>query len=286
MMKFLSLKHHFIVLILIGLCFSGCRNKVDPLNENLEYHYLHLSHTRTRLFDAVLMDSIVETKDFSKYDMLLLGGDLAWNTSGSVECMDNVDSHFDLSSINTLWTIGNHDINDMDLLEAYTGRPPFYASYKNGLCFIVFNTMDSSEFISNEQLALFNSVMDTLQMSSHLIILTHHLVWMYGNSDLEELISETSNAPFGTCSYCLKENNFYETIYPRLLEARQNGIEVLCIAGDLGVKAKEFEFITAEGVNFLASGIYEGDAINRALILDHFPNRRKLFWYYMDLEKL
>ena len=232
------------------------------------------------------MDSIVERKDFSKYDMLLLGGDLAWNTSGSIECMDHVDSYFDLSSVTTLWTLGNHDVSDMDLLETYTERPPFYASFKNGLCFIVFNTMDSAEFISSDQLTFFNSVMDTLERSSHLILLTHHLVWMVGNPDLEGLISETSNGPYGECSYCLRENNFYETIYPRLIEARQNGIEVLCIGGDIGVKVKEFEFLTEEEIYFLASGIYEGDTINRGLILDHFPNRRKLFWYYIDLEHL
>lgn len=285
-MKVLNRKYHFFLLILIGQLFSSCNHKNDSSYYDLEYKYLFLSHTRTRLYDAVFMDSIVESKDFSKYDMLLLGGDLAWNTSGSTECMENVNSHFDLSSINTLWTMGNHDIIDMDLIESYTGRPPFYATYNNGLCFIVFNTMDSSEFISGDQLALFNSLMDTLDVSSHLIILTHHLVWMLGNSDLEGLISETSNAPYGSCSYCLKENNFYETIYPRLIEAKQNGIEVLCLAGDLGVKAKEFEFLTAEGIYFLASGIYEGDSINKALILDHFPNRRKLFWYYKDLDQL
>lgn len=88
----------------------------------------------------------------------------------------------------------------------------------------------------------FDNVVDTLNKSSHLIILHHKLIWMYNHPDLEAQISIVSNGGLGDCSYCINPNYFYQNIYHQLVEVKQRGIEVLCITGDIGMKTKEFEY--------------------------------------------
>ena len=55
--------------------------------------------------------------------------------------------------------------------------------------------------------------------------------------------------------HCINPNNFYEDVYPLLVKVRHRGIEVICIGGDIGAKANEFEYITSDTIYFLASGI-------------------------------
>ena len=89
------------------------------------------------------MDSVVERVDFSKFDMLWLGGDLTKHTSQDDYTMSYVDSIFDIGNINTLWALGNHDYSDLNRIQNYTKRPPFYSFFKDGLTIIVLDTHDS-----------------------------------------------------------------------------------------------------------------------------------------------
>jgi hypothetical protein len=45
---------------------------------------------------------------------------------------------------------------------------------------------------------------------------------------------------------------------------REKGVNVLCIAGNIGFKAKKFEYLTPEGVHFLTSGIDFESTNNKA----------------------
>jgi hypothetical protein len=248
------------------------------------FSYLHLSHTRTN--QNPFLDSKVEIIDFSKFEILLLGGDLAFLTSQNEATMNYVDAVYDLSNENTLWSLGNHDTNSVALVESYTNRMSYYAYSKNKICFLVLNTQDSLSNIVGDQLDFFNNVMDTIQESSHLIILTHKLIWMYSHPILQSQIDSISNGQYGSCSYCVNPNNFYDDIYPRLIEAKVGGIEVLCIAGDIGIKTKEFSFITDENITFLASGIWYNDDGNKALILNHNLVKKELYWEFMLIDNL
>ena len=87
--------------------------KEDPIQNNKENReeippkintYIHISHTREALNPD--MDTVVEVTSFTNFDMTWLGGDLAYLTSEDVETMDNVNSVFDLSSPNTLFSLG------------------------------------------------------------------------------------------------------------------------------------------------------------------------------------
>lgn len=259
--------------------------KKDPIPIQPDQYYLHLSHTRTD--SNPQMDSVVEQIDYSNFDMLWLGGDLAYLTSDDDETLSNVNSILDLGNQNTLWSLGNHDYTNMNLIRDYTQRPAYYSYFKNKITFVVLDTQDSISNIVGNQKNMVYSVMDTIQESTRLVLLHHKLIWMYDNPILEPQIPVISNASLGDCFYCINPNNFYIDIYPRLVETHNKGIEVICIGGDIGFNANEFEYITPEGIIFLASGIKWGDPQNKALLFHHDLNLNSLTWEYKlttDLE--
>jgi len=271
-----------MILVLLFSCTN--REIIEPSVIPESNNYLHISHTRTNY--NPYMDSIVERIDFSKFDMLWLGGDLTHLTSIDNPTISHVDSVFDIGNINTLWSLGNHDYSDLDRIQDYTNRPPFYSFYNNGITFIVLDTQDSLSNIIGLQKDFLEGIVDTIEKSSHLIILHHKLIWMYGNTELEPQIKSISNGGFGDCFYCLNPNNFYSDIYPKLLEVKQKGIEVLCIGGDIGFQVKEFEYITSDGIYFLASGISSGTIDNKALLFHHDITNKLLTWEYKMVRDL
>ena len=124
--------------------------------------------------------------------------------------------------------------------------------------FIVLDTQLDSSKVSGDQLSFFKAVTDTMKTCSNLIVLSHKLIWMRGNDELEPLIDSVSNGHYGACDYCIQSNNFYSDIYPSLIKLRNNKVNVFCVAGDLGFKVTQFEHVTDDGVVFLATGMSSG----------------------------
>lgn len=265
----------------------ACKKEEEPIipvPEPEPNTYIHISHTRTK--ENPDIEAFTATLDFSKYDMRWLGGDLADQTSNDEATMINVDTIFNLGSPNTLWSLGNHDYANLERVEKYTGRPPIYSTTKDGLCFIILDTHGGNSSFKDEQYELIKSVTDTISECSHLILLHHHLVWLSGNAELEPDAASISNAPIGNCEYCIRANNFYDEVYPLLLDVEDNGIEVICLAGDIGRKSKYFEYETPENITFLASGIENEDEGNQALLFTHDLKEKKLTWEFKLLTEL
>ncbi|MBT3207440.1 MAG: hypothetical protein HN704_10725 [Bacteroidetes bacterium] len=268
-----------VIFITIISFLDSCTSQIGKKSEIQEVvKYIHISHTRTDSNPNI--DKQVEQICFSNFDMRWLGGDMAYLSSDDTETMNRLDSVFDLSSLNTLWALGNHDYTDLQLIEFYTNRNKFYSYFKNGISFLIIDTQDSLSNICGSQKSMFDNLLDTIQKSTHLIILHHKLIWMYDNPLLEPKIGSVSNGNFGDCFYCVNPNNFYIDIYPKLKEIKQRGIEVICIAGDIGFKAKEFEYLTPEGIFFLASGIKFNSENNKAIIFEHDIKYGILSWEF------
>ncbi len=275
----MKLKYSYILFLSMVL-LTSCSKKVAPDVPHKEgtETYLCLSHTRAD--SNPHMDAEVELVDYTKFDMLWLGGDLAVNTSADDGTLEHLDSILNLSSEDVLWALGNHDYSNLDAIRELTDRKPFFTYHKSGITFIILDTQDSMSNVVGEQLQFFNSVIDTISTSSHLVLLQHKLTWMYDNPDLEDQIDDVSNGPSGDCFYCINPNNFYTEIYPKLLKVKGKGIEIICIAGDRGFKKNEFEYISEEGITFLATGIKSGDEDNQALIFSHDLELKELTWHY------
>lgn len=263
--------------LLLILCFSCPNSKIKEQPLKIK-KYLHLSHTRTN--SNPKMDSLVERIDFNKFDMLWLGGDLAHLTSADDNTMTHIDSIFNVGEKKTLWALGNHDYTNLNRIKQFTNRLPYYSINENNITLVVLDTQDSLSNIVGVQKEFLFRVLDTIKESTHLFILHHKLIWMYNNSQLEHQTSSISNARIGGCFYCINPNNFNSEIYPKLVEIRKKGVKVFCIAGDIGFKAKEFEYLTPEGIYFLASGISSNKKNNKALLFSHDVINDSLTWKF------
>lgn len=270
------------ITFICSLLFFAC----TPQNKQVETdpfvkQYLHISHTRTNKNPK--LDNVVEQTNFDKYDMLWLGGDLAQLTSAIDSTIWHVDSIFNLKSPNTLWALGNHDYTDLERVQKITARPPYYSFHKNGITLVVLDTQDSLSNIVGAQKEFLFGILDTISNSSHLVILHHKLLWMYNQVELEPQIPEVSNAALGDCFYCINPNNFNSEVYPKLVEVKKSGVEVICIGGDIGFQTKQFEYKTAEGIYYLASGIRANEKGNNALLFSHDLKTQNLSWEFIEL---
>jgi hypothetical protein len=218
--------------------------------------------------------------------MVFLGGDLAYLTSADTQTIEYVNDIFSLGNPTTLWALGNHDYSNLDLVSHYTNRPHFYTATLNNLTFIVLDTQDTLSDIIGAQFNIIKEVTDTIQNSSHLILLHHKLIWMCDQDTLEQMIDSISNVSIGNESWQLQPNNFYRDIYPLLLTVKQRGIAVLCIAGDMGFRSPVFEHTTEHGITFLGSGIDTSKPGNKAIVFEHNFTEGILTWSFVLLTEL
>ena len=259
---------------LLLISFSCRKNEIVPIDDDKISTYIFISHTLTA--ENPNLNTLVEEIDFSKYDIRLLGGDIAFLSSQDTNTMQHIDNIFDVGNINTLWALGNHDYANTELISYFTNRELFYAYYKDNITFVVLDTQDSASSITHRQLQLLDSVVDTLNNTKYLILIHHKLIWMYGLPELELIANDVSNGQIGDCGYCINPNNFYQAVYPLLITAKNKNVEVYCIAGDIGKKAKTFFYKTNEKIHFVASGIWSSDADNQAIILTNNLTTKEL----------
>ncbi|WP_299769628.1 hypothetical protein [uncultured Dokdonia sp.] len=226
--------------------------------------YIYLAHTRLDTNDG-LYDKVYDI-DFSNYDMTLLGGDLSMSSFSRKEViLPHLDSIFNFKSPNTLWSVGNHDNVPNKRFYETTLKNKYHAYQKDDVTFITLNSQDSlSSIIGNQKTFLF-SVLDTIQTTS-VLLMTHKLIFMNDHPVLDEKISTVCNAGKGNCFHCHNTNNFYQDIYPKLLEVKKRGIHVLWVGGDLGYKTSEFEYIDDQGIVFLGNGFWYKKERNKVLL--------------------
>ncbi len=249
--------------------------------------------------------------DYDLFDQIWLGGDICSHLTQKKSTLDYVDDIFDLSSPNTLWTLGNHDVleGNTQWISDHTHRPFFYTIWQDGICIMVLNTnlfwyYDSPPPQENcrekdRQMEMMQSVLDTIQDASHLVIL-HHLALL---GDIRKNEKGTIPDSFNinpaiihpSCDSNLLLKNWW---YPQLVKVQNRGVDVIFVGGDFGMRARKFEFHSKEGVVFLGSGI--NGSLKRefapeyvtsfgrdfVLIFEHHPNIHKLDWQFCDLDSL
>ena len=111
-------------------------------------------------------------------------------------------------------------------------------------------------------------------------------MWMDKHHQLAPLKSTIPNVDAGNCYYCIPPNNFNSEVYPLLLKIKQRGINVICISGDLGKKAKQFTYTTDDGIYFLTSGIQYDETLNMALVLKPKHLSNVLEWKFVNIKDL
>lgn len=244
------------------------------------HQYLFISHTYNNSDPEIQqVDKRVEQIVYDSFELVILGGDIMHNSTKDAITVKMIDDIFDLSSPNTHWVLGNHDYDNPTYVPWASKKPFYYSFHENGITFIVLDTQDSACHITGWQKKMFLSVIDTIKNSTHLILLHHKLIWLLGNSELNKHLNISNGEP-GTCHYCLQENNFYQDIYLPLIKVQKQGINVICVGGDLGNSTRQFEYKTPEGIIYLASGIKNEDQQAKILIFYHDPESGQLSWRF------
>ena len=296
------------LILLTALMFSNC--SIDP--EPLTRKYLFLSHIyQWGVVDNNRIDYRLEGFDFNSFDQIWLGGDLCARTSEKPATLEYLDSIFDLSSETTHWTLGNHDLvnGDITLIKNITGRNTYYASFFNSIGIVVFNTQafyhpnyqpkDHECGIIDGQLSMLQNIADTIDFASHLIILHHNPLLsdqMTGDSlNLGDIFNFYHPEYLVSCE---NPSTFDKVYFPLIRKIQEKGIQTVLIGGDLGQRAKAFEYRSPEGIYFLGSGI-NNSALqfklpeyvtntepDQLLVFHHDLLNQKLTWEFVDLEEL
>lgn len=243
--------------------------------------YLFMGHPRDddRTHEHVL--KTVEKLDYSKYELLLLGGDLTWNTSELISTLEYCDIIFHLSDSNTHLAIGNHDLDNPTNLLNFTKKGRYHAISRNNISFLVLDTELTTPNIAGAQLDFVKSVTDTITNSDYLILIHHRILWMAGNDDLAHL-----NDSVAASTRNLGPSNFFPEVYPLLQEVKQRGIEVLCLAGDR--TDINISYAIEDSIQFLASGMVGTfpDINNFVILLTHDLSNHKLNYDFVPLSEL
>lgn len=284
-------KHIFYIAIFIFFDTLSFNAQI----ENDTLHYIFLGHIQRYFPEATeAVDLRIEGIDYSTFDRVWLGGDIAQGTGFDYEILEYVDNLFDVSNQSNAWAFGNHDLRNFneEWLHQITGRKTYYAHSENGITTIVLNLAigpDDCEKL-NDQFELIENVVDTIQESTHLILLSHHNIWI----DVPGLPSPEkyshSNQIFWIANCYDRPATYIDVIYPLLLRAKDKGITVINILGDTGHGDKGRNMVSSDGVYYIASGIDQRSentvGPDRVLILDHIPQTAELTWKFHDLDSL
>ncbi len=231
-------------------------------------------------------NNTIEYIDFSKFDMKILGGDLTYYTSTNATSMEYCNTVYDLSNVNTLWTLGNHDTQDRSLIENYTLRPSYYAYYKDSITFVILDTeLDKDGFIysniSGDQLTFFQHLTDTISISKYLIIAHHRILWMLNNEDMKPYKDSV-----GASTREMDTSNFYAEVYPLVQKVKSKGIPVLFLGGDRSDIIIDYE--PEDSINMLTAVMVPefSDEKNNVLILKQNLNSTQLTWEWVSLNDI
>lgn len=282
----------------------------SPAAEQTTQQFIFLGHPYDWLTEDRI-DPRLELLDFSQYQGVWLGGDVCARTSKSPATLAYLDSLFDLKSQQTHWAWGNHDLleGDANLLLAATDRSSYYTHWQDGLQLIVLNTnlfwhhpwgpAQEDCAAKAAQMDWLKSVLDTVQATSHLVLLHHHGLFNELKVDQagDTLLLDNVRA-MPVRPDCREGGNFTAEIYPRLKAIRARGIEVVSISGDVGMVSKGYAITTPDSIHLLGSGInnsldkqyppdyvknFEPDSI---LVVKYTPQVPTLSWEFVHLSTL
>lgn len=248
--------------LLTGL--GACTSEIaEPPSDQFTYLYLGHTYQWGSPHEDNRIDHRLEAHDFRQYDGLLLGGDMCSETSKFRHTVTYLDGLFRLSESSTLWSVGNHDIRNgnLNFITDATARPLSYLSDLHGISWLILNTAlddmpDQTDACQMKatQLAMFESVFDTIAPGRDVIIMLHHVVW--SNVEAGMHADTAANANKSSFNFaCDSVVRFSTHLYPALRDQAATGADVLVLSGDGGQYKKSYEFTTTDGVTFLISGI-------------------------------
>ena len=275
------LKSHFVLLLLLAGLSLHAQDTIQ---------YLFVGHCYQRGTNGTRVDYRIEQLDKSVYEGVWLGGDVCSEAMLNYSTVQYIDSVFHLGSPETHWALGNHDARNgnWEWYTEFTGHKTYYAYSSHGITRIVMNTniVPVNCEMLNEEYKIISDVCDTITKSKYLILLMHHGIW----KDVPGLPSPSgyaqSNFKYWNANCDSVDTPFYKTIYPKLVDVKNRGIEVICVLGDMGSGPKKFEMDSDDGIHFLGCGLYYNEPDNNVLTFTYTLPDQKLTWQFDNLDSL
>ncbi|NQU52111.1 MAG: metallophosphoesterase, partial [Bacteroidetes bacterium] len=229
-------------------------------------------------------------------DGIWLGGDVCSEATLEYTTIEYLDGLFDLQHPNTHWAFGNHDARNgnWNWVEEISGKKSYYTSTYKGISYMLLNTCLTPFHCEmlNDQYRILVNLCDTIQESSHLILIMHHGIWenvpglpspyQYAQSNLKRFSFTCDNA----------DATFINEIYPRLIEVEKRGVKVILLMGDMG--SQRIDAVSDDGIQFLGTGLNRSkfkDAEEREnspcdwfIEFKHVPETGWLNWQFHDLD--
>ncbi len=263
---------------------------VNSFSQDSTFKFIFVPHVRSEDETNQTVNPGIAKIDFSRYSLKMLGGDLAPQTSKSEKTMKYLDSLFDLKNPNTLWTLGNHDLEegDSNLIKKYTGKPLFYPYARDGIQFMVLNTelsavQFSETYIKSPQLDTLKAVCArvTSADTKFFVVLHSRYMWMIGNTYFTKAKFLDSIA---ASSKSLTKTNWYTEVEPQLQLVRAKGIKVLVFGGD---KSQINVTYVKDSITYYAARMENTfiDEVNNVITLDYVKNK-SITCKYVTLNKI
>jgi hypothetical protein len=242
------------------------------------------------------VDDRLEKFDFSEYDGIWLGGDVCSEALLEYSTLEYIDNLFDLKHPNTHWAFGNHDSRNGNWIwfEELSGKKTYYTSHYKGITYMVLNSTLTPYHCEqlNDQYRTIVNLCDTIQESSHLIFLVHHCLWENVPGLPVPYKYAQSNLRYFSFTCDDLNATFLNDIYPRLIEVKNRGVEVILIMGDMG--SQRINILNPDGIHFVGTGLnrskYQDPEVRENSDRDwfiefkHVPETRWLDWKFHDLD--
>lgn len=278
-----TIKIVLIITVLLG-------NSVTVLSQGRGVvKYVFLGHT-AQSGSPNNIDYRAEALDYSIYDGVWLGGDVCTTTLLEYSTIHYLDNLFDLDNPETHWTMGNHDwrIGNIEWYKEITKRDTYYAYSSNNITRIVINTnlVPTNCELLDDQFEMINNVCDTITNSKYLILIPHHGLWR-GVEPLPAPINVGHSDLVYWNSNCYDVNSsFVNSIYPRLVEVQNKGIQVIYLYGDMGGQRKKFDMTSNEGIQFIGCGLHSNNPEDNILIFTYDIDSQYLSHQFHNLDSL
>lgn len=239
------------------------------------------------------IDPRLESTDYTRFGQVWLGGDICSETTEEESTLDYLENIFSLSAPTTHWAVGNHDVRNGNLqwIEQATQKPLFYSAHHDGLTLLVLNTSLQTEDCDARarQYDLFTQLTDTISQSSHLVLMSHYIIWGDVVDGVEMRDQANANKPFWEAT-CTPATQFPRSMYDQLKTVQARGVQVICLAGDFGQRVQSFSWQNPEGMWFLGAGFKKGNGIvadpeDQILIFSHDVESRQLDWRFTNVEE-
>jgi hypothetical protein len=255
---------------------------MDTFAEDTILKWIFVPHARTEATTGDYIITGIRNIDFTKFSLKMLGGDLAQSTSKDSATMAYCDKYFDLGNINTLWSIGNHDVESGSraMIKKFTKRDTYYSYARDGVQFLILDT--ELDAVSFDSTAILGAQLDTVKAvcnrvtsadTKFLIVLNSRYMWMINNP----YFTATMKDSIAASSKSMKGTNFYSTIYPLLQTVKAKGIQVMWFSGDKSrMNVNNYIYNQADSIPFYAAKMENSDpdSTNYVIILTYTKNKK------------